>query len=86
MNTKGSIFTSGVATGDNTDFGVHEWNKIRSYTEKIKFSVSFMLLFTIIMLSPTRRLSRQKTNLGDNCIQNVNLGRYIVGYMVGKFV
>ena len=45
-----------------------------------------MLLFTIIMLSPTRRLSRQKTNLGDNCIQNVNLGRYVVGYMVWKFV
>ena len=86
MNTKGSIFTSGVATSDNTDFGVHEWNKIRSYTEKNQFSVSFMLLFTIIMLSPTRRLSHQKTNLGDNCIQNVNLGRYIVGYMVRKFV
>ena len=34
MNTKGSIFTSGVATGDNTDFGVPGWNKIRSYTEK----------------------------------------------------
>ena len=25
-------------------------------------------------------------NLGDNCIQNVHLGRYIVGYMVGNFV
>ena len=24
--------------------------------------------------------------LGDNCIQNVHLGRYIVGYMVGNFV
>ena len=24
--------------------------------------------------------------LGDNCIQNVNLGRYIVGYMVGNSV
>ena len=66
---------SGEATGDNTNFGVHEWNKIRSYTEKIKFSVSFILVFTIIMLSPIRRLSRQKTNLGDACIQNVNLGR-----------
>ena len=42
MNTKGGIFMSGVATGDNTDFGVHEWNKIRSYSEKIKFSVSFI--------------------------------------------
>ena len=46
---------------ENTDCGVHEWNKIQSYTEKIKFSVSFMLLFVIIMFLPTRQLSRQKT-------------------------
>ena len=26
------------------------------------------------------------TELGDNCIQNVHLGRYIVCYMVGNFV
>ena len=31
MDTKSSIFTS-----ENTGFGVHEWNKIRSYTEKKK--------------------------------------------------
>ena len=30
--------------------------------KKIKLSVSFMLLFTIIKLLPTRRLSHQKTN------------------------
>ena len=30
--------------------------------KKSKFSVSFMLLFTIIKLLPTLRLSRQKTN------------------------
>ena len=30
--------------------------------KKIKISVSFMLLFTIIKLLPARRLSRQKTN------------------------
>ena len=30
--------------------------------KKIKFSVSFMLLFTIIKLLPTLRLSCQKTN------------------------
>ena len=47
-----------VATSENTGFGVHEWNKIRCYTEKkIKFSVSFMLLFAIIKLLPTLRLS-----------------------------
>ena len=32
------------------------------YTEKLKLSVSFMLLFAIIMSLPTRQLSRQKTN------------------------
>ena len=26
------------------------------------------------------------TKLGDNCIQNFHLGRYIVGYMVGNLV
>ena len=25
-------------------------------------------------------------NLGDNCIQNFNLGRYIIGYTVGNHV
>ena len=28
----------------------------------------------------------ETSDLGDNCIQNVHLGRYIVGYMVGNFV
>ena len=27
-----------------------------------------------------------KYNLGDNCIQNFHLGRYIVGYTVGNLV
>ena len=26
MNTKNSIFMSGVATIENTTYGVHEWN------------------------------------------------------------
>ena len=52
-----------VATRENTDCWVHELNKIQSYTEKNnnKFSVSFMLLFAIIMFLATRQLSRQKT-------------------------
>ena len=50
-----------AATSENTDCVVHEWNKIQSYTEKIKFSVSFMLLFTIFMFLPTCQPSRQKT-------------------------
>ena len=32
-----------VATSENTDCGVHDWNKIQSYTEKIKFL--FLLCF-----------------------------------------
>ena len=28
----------------------------------------------------------RRAHLGDNCIQNVHLGNYIVGYMVGNFV
>ena len=45
MNTKSSIFMSGEAMRENTAFGVHEWNKKGSYTEKVKFStgISFML-------------------------------------------
>ena len=35
--------------------------KIQSYTKKIKFSVSFMLLFAKIIFLPTCQLSRQKT-------------------------
>ena len=34
--------------------------------KKSKFSVSIMLLFTIINLLPTLRLSRQKTNFFPN--------------------
>ena len=57
MNAKCNIFKSG-----NTSFGVHEWNKILSYTEKIKFSVSFMLLVTIIKLLPTLQHLRWEIN------------------------
>ena len=32
-----------------------------------------------------REYLQQGVQLGDNCIQNFNLGRYIVGYTVGNF-
>ena len=41
--------------------GVHQWNKIRSYTEKK--SVAFMYLFKIIILLPTLRHLNRKINL-----------------------
>ena len=43
MNNERSIFTSGEATSENTAFGVHESNKKQSFTEKVKFSISFLL-------------------------------------------
>ena len=43
MNNKSSIFTSGEATSENSAFDVHERNKKRSFIEKVKFSVSFLL-------------------------------------------
>ena len=36
LDTKSSSFTSAGATSENTTFGVYEWNKNRSYTEKNK--------------------------------------------------
>ena len=35
MNTKSGIFTRGYATRENTAFGAHLVNNIRSHTEKI---------------------------------------------------
>ena len=58
--TPQAVFSQVAVMSENTDCGVHEWNKIQSYTEKLKFSVSFMLLFAIIMFLP--QLSRQKAN------------------------
>ena len=43
MNNKSSIFTSGEATSEKTAFGVHEGNEKRFFTEKVKFSISFLL-------------------------------------------
>ena len=78
-----------VATTENTSFDVHEWNKIRSYTgkkkKKKKVSVSFMLLFTIIKLLPTLRLSQQKTIFSRHfasiwsCSACLGLGGMILG-------
>ena len=38
-----------VATSENIDCGIHERNKIQFHPKKLQFSVSFMLLFAIIM-------------------------------------
>ena len=76
-----------VATSENTDCGVHEWNKIQSYTEKLKFSVSFMLLFAIIMFLPTRQLSRQKANFFPSRFASISsCSACLVGLIWGKNV
>ena len=53
--------------------------------KKSKFSVSFMLLFTIIKLLPTLRLSRQKTNFFFSQPFRVNLVLFSVfrGHDIG---
>ena len=58
--TSNAVFSRmAVATSENTSFRVHQWHYIRFYAEKkIKFSVSFMLLFTIIKLLPVWHNSR----------------------------
>ena len=40
-----------------------------------------MIFFLLIFSTKTIK----SINLGDNCIQNFHLGRYIVGYMVRSF-
>ena len=39
-------------------------------------------LFSFIMIMKTNVQVDLSIKLGDNCIQNFNLGRYIIGYRV----
>ena len=48
MNTKSSIFPSAYTTCENTAFGVHEWNKILSYTEKKQIQCNLCIISLII--------------------------------------
>ena len=53
--------------------------------KKIKISVSFMLLFTIIKLSPTFRLSHQKTNFFLSHFASIwSCSVYLKGIILGK--
>ena len=38
------------------------------------------------LLATSRIITQYFNHLGDNCIQNIHLGRYIVGYTVGNLV
>ena len=42
MNTKSGIFTRGFATRENTALLFIQWNKNRSYTEKVKYPLSYI--------------------------------------------
>ena len=53
--------------------------------KKIKFSVSFMLLFAIIMFLPTRQLSRQKTHFFPSHFASISsCSACLVGIIRGK--
>ena len=45
MNTKAVFSQVAVATSDNASFGVHEWNKIRSYTEQNQIFCFFLYFY-----------------------------------------
>ena len=45
-----------------------------------------LILYTINILKAVKEGLEGVCQLGDNCIQNFHLGRYIVGYTVGNFV
>ena len=46
----------------------------------------FQEVFVCVANANCRYLAFCRLELGDSSIQNVHLGRYIVGYMVGHFV
>ena len=90
--TPNAVFSRvAIATSENTSSGVHDWNKIRSYTEKLKFSVSFMPLLTIIRLLPTLRFLCQKIKFFPShfasiwscstCLGGVIWGKNVVLYL-----
>ena len=55
--------------------------------KKIKFSVSLMLLFAIIMFLPTRQLSRQKANFFPSHFASISsCSACLVGMIWGKTV
>ena len=56
--------------------------KVDLTVKKSKFSVSFMLLFTIIKLLPTLRLARQKTNFFPNHFASISSCSVCLGGMV----
>ena len=52
---------------------------------EMEWKQNLMYMGSICYLTWSLRIVMKK-KLGDNCIQNVHLGWYIVGYMVGNFV
>ena len=53
--------------------------------KKIKCSVSFMLLFAIVIFLPTRQLSRQKSNFFPKHFASISsCTAYLVGIIWGK--
>ena len=59
-------------------------NQMFDYRPLLEIQLSADFLRVVQYVKHTGNQCR--VNLGDNCIQNVHLGRYIVGYMVRNFV
>ena len=74
MNTKSSIFTSGKATSEN---------KNRSYTEKVKFSVSLCFKIAIIKFILMRQQSRQRNSFfSGHFTSNLMLSACLLGMIL----
>ena len=84
MNTKSSIFMSGKATSENTAFCVHEWNKKWSYTEKVKFSISFMLEYCSYSVYFNASVHRTETQFFSKplCVK-FDAYSVFIGYAIG---
>ena len=47
MKPKPDFSLVATATRENTSFGVHDWNKIRSYTKEKKKKICFFYAFIL---------------------------------------
>ena len=81
MNTKSSIFTSGEVKIPLCMF-MSDIKK-RSYTEKVKFSISFMIEIAAIQFISMRPFTGQRHNFfPSRCASNLMLPVYLLGILL----
>ena len=84
-----SIPSQTALKGKNLHYlGAHSFLKDKSQFLKRPKSMIITACFSSLPLMCGLAMTclEKVLNLGDNCIQNFNLGRYIVGYTVGNLV